>query len=369
MNERRVLPADHPLVLQVATDFRLEENGAPWVVRMRGEGRFHSSVFPEFSHSNRNVLLELIPRKDWERPGFLVRWLVALRLPYLLFSFLPLFLVSALHYAERGFLPWRETGLLFASVLLVHMSCNLWGDYEDHLRGVDSPEHSGGSGVVQKLWIPALHLKLAAAALMVLGIGLGVLLLSFLPMDFVGRHLLLLAVLGALGAAGYSGWPFHYKYLGLGEPVIFLLSGPLVTLGASYILFGDHERLFFFAGISLPLAFLAVLRLHGGNLQRIPFDSMAGSFTIARWLKFSLSKWALGFLFLSPFLAVAGLWLLGIVPNFALVAFASLPVALLAFSPLRAAQGPLDPACYELRELGARLHLAFGLLYAGSFFF
>src|SRR5690606_33711940 len=136
----RVLPADNPLVRRALNDFRVEEGGRRWIVRMRGEGRFRSSVFPEFNETGRRVLLELIPEAEWKRPGFLWRWLTALRLPYLLFSALPLLLVACRRYAETGALPWAEGALLFLSVVLVHMSCNLWSDYEDHLRGVDTPE-------------------------------------------------------------------------------------------------------------------------------------------------------------------------------------------------------------------------------------
>lgn len=369
MNEHRVLPAGSELVKRALSDFRVEENGKRWIVRMRGEGKFRSSVFPEFNETGMRVLLELIPESDWKRPSAAWRWLIAMRLPYLLFSFLPLLLVAARRYAEHGNIPALEATLLFLSVTLIHVSCNFWSDFEDHMRGVDAPEHSGGTGVIQRLWIPAIHLRNAAGVLIVLGCFFGLALLSQLPMESVGIHLLWLGLLGGLGAASYSGWPFHYKYIGLGEPIVFFLSGPIVTIGASLIFFGDTSHFLYFSLASIPLAFLAILRLHGGNMQRIPFDTMAGVFTIARYLGFFWSKIAFGFLLFAPFLATMALWFAGLAPRASIACGAGLPFVMFSYMALKQAHGPLDPACNEFRKQASRLHLVFGFLYALSFLF
>ncbi len=363
MMENRILPMGHDFVQQTLRDFRVWEDGEEWVARLKGEGRFRSSVFPE---SERQVLVELLPRTEWPRPAIAWRWLAALRLPYLLFSLLPLVLVLAVYHQQSRPPVSGLSFLLLASVFLIHASCNLWSDYEDHLRGVDSPGQSGGSGVIQKLWIPAVHIRNAAALLMISGCVLGVVLLAQLPIALVGKHLVWLSLVGALGAASYSGWPFHYKYLGLGEPIVFFLSGPIVTLGASLVLFRDASFFVWFALVSLPLSFLAVLRLHSGNMQRIPFDSMAGVSTIARSYGFRWSKWAYGFLLFAPFLSTGILISAGLVGRSALAAWVTLPLALYALRALRLATGPLDPACRELRLNAARLHFSFGLVYSLS---
>ena len=364
----RVLGAEDPLVRQVQRDFRVREGGRDYVVRLRGEGRFRSSVFPDLPHRPQ-VLLEYLPATEWRRPGPLRRWWQALRLPYLSFSLLPLLLVACTYLREHRTLPLALSALLFVSIALIHVSCNLWGDYEDHLRGIDATDHDGGSGVIQKLWIPARHLRNAAAALMLSGLAAGLALLATLPLSELAWSLFALGLCGSLGAASYSGWPFHYKYFGLGEPIVFFLSGPVVTVGAALLLFGGHGHTAWAALACLPLSFLATLRLHGGNTQRIPFDTMAGVFTIARALGFRRSKLAWGFLFFAPFLTVVALVIAGEAPRAALLSGLTLPLSLLAVEPLRQASGPLDPACHELRERGAQLHLAFGLLYAFSFLF
>lgn len=365
----RVLSQADPFVTRVLKDFRLREDAL--VARIRGEGRFHSAVFPELAAKDRNVLVEFLPESEWRAglPPLWKRWWTALRPSYLVFSALPLLLVVAVyHQQKRPALPGL-TLLLFACVTLLHVSCNLWNDYEDHMRGVDSPDSSGGSGVIQKLWIPAAHLRSAAAVLFLLGFALGVALFLQLPFADAGRHLLWIGLLGALGAASYSGWPFHYKYFALGEPVVFLLSGPLLTMGASVVYFRDASYFLWFALASLPLAFLATLRLHSGNMKRIPFDVMAGTDTIARKLGFSLSKVAHGFLLFAPFLTAGSLAMFQVTGKGVLLSFLALPFALTALHPLFLAKGPLDPACAGIRSSSARLHFAFGLIYCISFFF
>lgn len=362
----RVYPSDHDYIRRTLRDFRVAEDGKRWIARLRGEGKFRSAVFPD--PGKPQVLVELIPLAEWKRPALPLRWLQAVRLPYLAISLLPLLLVLCARASLGPGAPIFLTVLLFSSVSLIHLGCNLWSDYEDHLRGVDSPGLSGGSGVISKLWIPAVHLRNAAAALFLCGCALGLLLLTQLPSDLVSQRLLWLGLLGALSAASYSGWPFHYKYLGLGEPVVFLLSGPLVTAGAAAMYFPGNADMLRFAWLSLPLAILVTLRLHSGNMQRIPFDTIASVHTIARLGGFVWSKRSYAFLVLAPFTVVLLLVLFGPAPRAALLAFAAAPFAAWALRSLPAASGPLDPACTELKTGAARLHVAFGLLYCAGFF-
>ncbi len=365
----RVLPSDHEFIRQTLRDFRVVENGRRWVARLRGEGRFRSAAFPDLAEKTPQVLVELIPIDQWQRPNKVLRWLAALRLPYLAISLLPLLLVVSAGLGRGLAISPVFTLLLLGSVGLIHMGCNLWSDYEDHLRGVDHPGAGGGSGVIQKLWIPAVHLRNAAALFFFAGLALGLLLLTQLPEGLISQRLFWLGLVGALGAASYSGWPFHYKYLGLGEPIVFLLAGPLVTAGAAALYFPAAEDLLHFAWLSLPLAFLVTLRLHSGNMQRIPFDTIAHTKTIARSFGFSWSRRAVAFLLLAPYLSVGALMVLRLAPLSSAAVLFSLPLAAFALRALRETSGPLDPACHELKRESARFHLAFGLLYSLSFLF
>ncbi len=363
----RVVDSDSSLVQKVLHDYRFQENGKNYCVRVRGEGKFVSSAFPEF-HQPGKILLEFLPEEEHQRPSLLSRWLLAFRIPYLAFSFFPLILVSGLLW-KTGTFSWSLIFFLYSSLFLVHLSCNLWGEYEDHLRGVDTLENSGGSGVIQKLWIPAVHIRNMASLLLLGSIVLGGFLFFHLPEGLPFQRLLALGCVGALGAASYSGWPFHYKYLGWGEPIVFLLSGPVITLGASYLLLGRHFREAEILFLSLPLASLAVLRLHCGNLQKIPYDTMANVFTISRLVGFRLGKWLLLAPLALAFITLCASVAIGWAPLACLASLLSLPFVFQLWQAFRKAKGPLDPYCIDGKIAASRLQWAFGALYASGFFF
>lgn len=230
------------------------------------------------------------------------------------------------------------------------------------MRGVDAPESSGGSGVIQKLWIPAVHIRRMAWIFLCAGIICGLSLLSLLDWETSGSRLFWIGVLGALGAASYSGWPFHYKYLGLGEIIVFLMSGPLLVLGISTLL-GSQEvkSLLLF---SLPIGTLAMLRLHAGNIQRIPFDLAAGSRTIANQVKFCTAKKIYSALCTSLYVFVL---ILPLTLTHKFLFLFTLPLLWQQVSLLKKIQGPLDPLTQNLRSACGIFHIVFGIILCLSF--
>lgn len=366
----RVVPAENEDVEKFLHDFRVEENGQWYVAHMQGEGKFSSSAFPEISQTKKKILIELLAWDEWAKkcPPLLKRWFTAFRLPYLAFSLLPILLVSASYVNQNG---WEDIGYvawMFMAASLLHLGCNLWNDYEDHLRGVDAPDSSGGSGVIRNLWIPAVHMRNAAAVLFGLGLIAGMFLLKDIGWSTGGKHLLWIGALGALAAASYSGWPFHYKYLGLGEPIVFLIS-PLIAMGSCAVLYRDADYFIWFAVATLPLSFLAILRLHVGNMHRIPFDKQANTRTIASLLGFKKSKYIALFLLIAPFLATLLLWSVRVAPLYSLLSMAALPGVFAPTLSIIRAKGPLDPECQKIRDSAAILHLVFGALYTLGFLF
>lgn len=366
-----VLDANSREIRALLLDFRCTKDGEKKIARLRGEGRFLSPLQPE--NAAARVLVEYEPYDAWKgnRPSFLRRWLTAMRLPYLMFSLFPLLFAFSVYHTPKlaGALRERKfllSLILFAGTALIHVGCHFWSDAEDYLRGVDSPESTGGSGVIQRLWIPARHLRYAAAVFFLLGFLLLAGMLFALPWGKILYPLSALGLFGALAAASYTGWPFHYKYLGLGEPILFLLAGPILAMGASLAYFADSSYMAWFALASLPFSFLAILRLHLGNLQRIPFDRMAGARTIASLVSFRTGKALVLFLLLAPALCLPVLYAIGIVRLPSLLPLISLGFLVAVLPPLLAAKGPLDPELKIVRKQIPWMQLMFGLLYCYS---
>lgn len=98
------------------------------------------------------------------------------------------------------------------------------------------------------------YLAIALSAL--LGIGLVV---------DVGWSLLLLLLLGLLGALGYTVEPLNYKRRGLGVPLVFWLMGVLMIVGA-YHAMGAPLSIEVFL-LSLPVSMLVALLLLSNELR------------------------------------------------------------------------------------------------------
>lgn len=351
MGAREVHAADSELVHSLLEDFRCTHQGRECVAKLHGEGKFSANLHES---EMAKVLVEFLPAEEWRRPNGFVRWAAALRPAYLWFTWLPLLTVAFLLPAHA----WSaETisrfALLAMAVTLLHLGCNLWNDFEDHMRGVDAPESSGGSGVVRRLWIPALHLRNAAAVFFGLGLVASVCLLPLVDWQEAGWQILGVGGVGIILAASFSGWPFHLKYLGLSEFVIFLLCGPLVTLAATLVLYpagaGNVLR------ISLPLGGLAALRLFARNLQHLPLDHLAGTRTLATILGFRPALRLFRIFSLALFVAPASRWI-----------FLVLPLSLFLEMRARKISGPLDPDLPRLRWFCGILHFAYGLVHCLS---
>ena len=366
--QAKVLPSNHEFVKRLLRDFRTEEAGRKFVAKIEGEG---DSWWERGGAAPRQVFIRFQSEADWlkTRVSFARRWLLALRLHYLPFSLLPQVLVIGL-LLSRG-IPlsgWLVVGAL-ASTTLLHLACNLWNDFEDHLRGIDSDDSSGGSGAIRNLWIPAAHIRNAAILLFIACVSVGFYLVGTLDWNINGRTMLFIGCIGTIGAASYSGWPFHYKYLALGEVLVFFLCGPLIAIGAMTLIAPGAIPLLALALAAYPLGLQAVLRLHSGNIRRIPYDIRAGARTIANLIGFQRATNLYLFL-LAPLYALVPLvyFVVG-APSSIFLSYLSLPVAVYQAMLVHRMKGPLDPLAAKLRRSSTYLDLSFGLLYTLGFIF
>jgi 1,4-dihydroxy-2-naphthoate octaprenyltransferase len=357
----QIIEAQSPEAKILLRDFRVMHNGLPMIAELMGAGKI-VNVGPQ------KLQVRYIHQEDWlkSRPMLVVRWFKAMRVSYLSVSLLPLLVALC---ATR--VLWSSTILItFAiavfGVTALQIGSQFWNDYEDHMRGIDSPANGGGSGVIQKLWIPAVHLRLAALTALTLGSLAGFALLFFLDW-YITKYLLGIGLLGALGAAGYSGWPWHYKYLGLGEVVVFFLAGPLLSIASGLLLTSQLNFGLWYLLIGIPLGILACLRLHTANMQKIPFDVLANSRTLATLLPFAAGKKLMFWTMLLPYIVVLAFIIFKILPMASLLVFASFPLVVGQWKLIRLVKSPLDPLFKELRITTAWLHFVFGLCYATSF--
>ena len=279
-------------------------------------------------------------------------WVQAVRPFSFTASIVPVLLGTAVAGTQGLFTPALLLLTLIAAVA-VQGAANLFSDYFDFRGGYDPPESHGSSGVLGRGLLQSGDvlrgglMLLALAAL--IGVYLGV---------ARGPGLLVLGAVGALGAYFYSGPPLVYKYRALGDPVIFLLFGPLMVVGAYFV---QAQAIDLVPVLyALPLGCLVTAILHVTNIRDIPFAGQGRSVTGARLLGMGPSKALLYVLVGGAYALVIAGAVLGTFVRWSALAVLSAPLAWTLVGRVRAAAAPRDLAMLDIAA--ARLHLVFGLL-------
>lgn len=177
-------------------------------------------------------ILTRIPRLesgDWQAMGGLKRWLVATRSAVLIMTLISAGLGIAFA-AELGPVDWLNSALALLGLTLAHATNNLLNDWVDYRKGVDKDNYFRTQYGPQ----PVQSGLLSERALLgyVLGTGLaacacGVWLV--LRTDLLTLYLMLAGMFFVL----FYTWPL--KYIGLGEPSVWLVWGPLMVAGSCYV--------------------------------------------------------------------------------------------------------------------------------------
>ena len=163
---------------------------------------------------------------------------------------------------------WRAIFALVVALAL-QVGVNYANDYSDGVRGTDDERRVGPLRLVGSGLVPAASVKRAAQlAFGVAGVFGAVLALV------VGPELFAVGAVSILAGWTYTGGPKPYGYLGLGEVFVFIFFGVVATVGTTYVLLGEVQRLSLVASVAVGLWATALLVIN--NLRDIPGDTDAG---------------------------------------------------------------------------------------------
>ena len=269
-------------------------------------------------------------------------------------STVPVAAAGALAALDRR-LDWPLfIGALIAAVLL-HVGTNVINEIYDVRKGIDSITSPRASHALLKGRLAEREAFVLAATAFAGAAAIGLWLIAVR-----GWPVAVLGVIGLIGGFGYTAPPLEYKFRALGPPLVFLLMGPLMVVGAYYVSSGAlswHALL-----VSLPGGLLVTAILHGNEWRDVSEDARAGISTLsiragrrsAHALYLSLVVGA--YLVLSLAVAVHAL------PAQSLLAMLSLPLLVRAIrsSELGASGQQRAIAMIDLET--AQLHAAFGFL-------
>lgn len=230
---------------------------------------------------------------------------------------------GSLMAAVEGFLNPSLYLLTLIGSILAHASANVLNDYFDTIHGVDTPlaptvkyrPHPVLSGFTTPRKLVAfgwslLFIASAIGAYLTLASGIAV---------------AMLALLGFLLAVTYSGAPFKFKYKALGEPAVFFVWGPLMSIGAYYV---QTSRLDWRIGlISAPLGLLVAAVLLANNLRDLDYDLKVGIRTLPVVIGRDVSLKVYSSMLIAPYLLVLLFTLTNLLPAWSLITLLSAPKA------------------------------------------
>jgi 1,4-dihydroxy-2-naphthoate octaprenyltransferase len=284
-------------------------------------------------------------------------YLRATRLPFLTGSLFPVAAAAALAYLIDHTWSFQLFGLTALGVAALHLGANLINDYYDSF-GSDPLNRnftpfSGGSRVIQDRRMSPLQVRTMAYLLFALGVACGLVLI------FQGRpYVAVIGLLGLGAALGYSASPVQLMSGGLGEIIIFLAFGPLLSWGAYYVQTGKLSLVG--AAVSLPLAFLITAIIWINEFPDLDADLAAGKRHLVARLGLNPSRWVYAALMAAPFISLFVLIEIFHLPDLIVAALLPLPLAVRAVR-LAFRTSPDDPDFVPAQALTIQTHFLTGL--------
>lgn len=168
--------------------------------------------------------------------------------------------------------------LALLGVMALQTAANLINEYADHRRGADELKQAGQSMTLKNRLLSAQEILYGAVASLLVGVTIGLFLLWQ-----SGPALWWIGIGGVLVAITYTAGPFPLAYHGLGEVAAGIFMGPMIVLGAYYVMDSSisAERGVELALLSFPIMFTTAAILHANNLRDLEADRAANKRTLA----------------------------------------------------------------------------------------
>jgi 1,4-dihydroxy-2-naphthoate octaprenyltransferase len=282
----------------------------------------------------------------------IVLWCRAVRPFSFTASSIPVLVGAVWAFHEKSPANWLLLPLIWLAALSIHAATNLVSEYFDYIKGDIS---YGSSRVIVEGLLSPRQFLVGGLVMFAVTAAFGLLFAALR-----GWPILAIGFVGMIGGYFYTATPVGYKYLGLGDVMVFILMGPLMVIGSYFVLTGTYNHNVLL--VSLPIGCLVAAILSGNNLRDILHDKQAGIATLAGRIGHRWAKWEYSALDASSYLITIILVLLHILPPWSLLTLLSAP---LAYNCIRQAltSRPDQPEKLALIDIKtAQLHLVFGVL-------
>ncbi len=169
-----------------------------------------------------------------------MKWLRVTRAHFLGASLFPYVSAVAMAGILVREMVWLRVALGAGALVLIHLGANLWNDFWDERLGADARTHppttwSGGSRPTQRGLITPRQAVWGSILLLAVGSGVGI----YLDVTATGHVIFWLGAAGVALAVGYSAPPVRLSRRGWGEAAVAVAFGPVVMLGAHWLVAGE----------------------------------------------------------------------------------------------------------------------------------
>ncbi len=239
------------------------------------------------------------------------------------------------------------------SCLFLQIGTNYFNEYFDYRYGLDHAESLGAMTVIFRNEMTARQVLSGGIICFVLAALLGLILVYL-----VGPIILLFGLAAMAIAYFYSAEPFKFSSRGLGDVMVYIAMGFLMTWGSYYVQI-PHWSWSAFAA-SVPVGFIAVAILNMNNTRDYQDDLVVNKRTLPVRFGQKFGQRFHAFLLLGSYVAVTIFAVTQVLPLFSLVVWLTFPLAL---TNVRSVLQATDRKAFVVGiKKTAQLHLVFGVV-------
>ncbi len=293
-------------------------------------------------------------------------WFMAVRAPFFTASIVPVVLGTVIAFNLTQSIHWIHFILTLVGAVLLHAGANVINDFFDHLSSNDEINEefvrpfTGGSRMIQNKLLSPREVLIGAIILLFMGSLIGL----YFTYTF-GWVILVIGIVGVLSAVLYVAPRINLVGRGIGEFLIGINFGVLMTLGAYYTQTGSLSWIPVIA--SLPVALLISAVLYINEFPDAKADKAVGkNHLVVRLGKEKAVRGYIAIILLTYITLVISV-VTDTLPPFALIAMLTFPLAL---KSIKIAQQYYDNTIKLVPANASTImnHLFTGILLILSFF-
>jgi 1,4-dihydroxy-2-naphthoate octaprenyltransferase len=289
-----------------------------------------------------------------DRPAFWKVWVKTAR-PFSLTASVSPVLVGTAVAAYEGTFHLAPFVATLLSCLFLQIAANYFNEFFDYHYGLDHAGSLGASTVIFRHEMTAGQVLAGGIGCFVIAAVFGLFLIYL-----VGPAIILFGLAGMAIAYFYSAKPFQFAIRGLGDVLVYIAMGFLMTWGAYYVQIPRWSWLAFAA--SVPVGFLVVAILNMNNTRDIQDDIAVHKKTLPVRFGQLFGQRFHAFLLFGSYVAVTIFVILRILPLYSLLVWITFP---LAFTNVRSVLNATDRMAFAIGiKRTSMLHLQFGVMLA-----